>query len=149
MMWLLLVFIAWPLTEIGLFVTLGGWFGLWLSLAIVIGTTFLGAAIIRMQGVQVNSTVRAALQRGQNPGPTAAKGALNVLAGVLLVLPGFLTDILGLFLLLPPVQFGLMAILSRRAAMQRPPTSAQPDVIQGEWTRLDPDKAPPSGWTRH
>jgi UPF0716 protein FxsA len=148
-MWLLLVFFAWPLTEIGLFVTLGGWLGLWLSLGIVIGTTLLGAAIIRMQGVQVNSTVRAALQRGQNPGLTVAKGALNVLAGVLLVLPGFLTDMLGLFLLLPPVQFGLMAVLSRRATMQRPAPSAQPDVIQGEWTRVDTDKAPPSGWTRH
>ncbi len=148
-MWLFVLLIGWPLTEIALFVTLGGWLGIWLSLAIVIGTAVLGTAVIRMQGANVNGAVRAAIQRGQNPGPMMAQRALRVLAGVMLVLPGSLTDAFGLLLLLPPVQAGLIALLSRHAQMRAAAQPAATDVLQGEWTRIDADKGPPSGWTRH
>ncbi len=148
-MWLFVLLIGWPLTEIALFVTLGGWLGIWLSLAIVIGTAVLGTAVIRMQGANVNGAVRAAIQRGQNPGPMMAQRALRVLAGVMLVLPGFLTDAFGSLLLLPPVQAGLIALLSRRAQTRAAAQPAATDVLQGEWTRIDADKGPPSGWTRH
>ena len=154
-MWLFALFILWPLAEISLFVTLGGWLGLWLSLAIVIGTAALGILVVRMQGMQVNETVRSALRNGQDPTKPVAFGALRVLAGVLLILPGFLTDIIGILLLLPPVQIALMALLSRRA--QRPlnasPTNSPvPDILEGDWKRIDTpnsDQTGGSGWTRH
>ncbi len=153
-MWFLMLFFGWPLVEIGLFVTLGGWLGLWLSLAVVIGTAFLGIALIRMQGLRVNLSVRDAIRQGRNPGPVMAKGAIRVLAGVMLILPGFLTDFLGLLLLLPPVQFALFTILARAAARRgsgrrAPVGPASEEVIEGEWTQIPADKGAKSGWTRH
>ena len=153
-MWFLVLIFGWPLVEIGLFVTLGGWLGLWLSLAIVIGTALLGVALTRMQGLQVNLSVRDAIRQGRNPGPMMARGAVRVLAGVMLMLPGFLTDILGLLLLLPPVQLALFAVIARAAAARAPGRRSQAgpvsdDVIDGEWTQIPADKGTKSGWTRH
>lgn len=157
MMWLFAVLILWPLVEISLFVTLGGWLGLWLSLAIVIGTAVLGGLTIRSQGALGAAAIRSALQQGRDPTKPAARGALNILGGVLLMLPGFLTDAAGLLLLLPPVQAGLIRLLAARhlgrGRRQAAPTI---EVLEGEWSRVEPTKLevpgmtrPPSGWTRH
>ncbi len=156
-MWLFALLILWPLSEIALYVTLGGWLGLWLSLAIVIGTAALGVLILRMQGPAAMAETRAALRRGGDPMRPLAAGMTGVLAGVLLILPGFLTDMAGLVLLLPPVQAGLARLISRRIAVRRGTYQRRADqgidVIEGEWTETEQRPRPPggggSGWTRH
>lgn len=157
-MWLFALLIVWPLVEIGLFVTLGGWIGLWPTLAVVVGTAFLGFAVIRAEGVRARDDLRRAIETRQSPGGAIADGALKIGAGVLLILPGFLTDILGALLMIPPLRGVLIRAVSRRVGgagntpmREQPAARSGADVIDGTWEELPPrDPArPPSGWTRH
>lgn len=151
------VFLVWPLVEIALFVTLGSALGLGLTLLVVLGTGVLGVAILRRQGLQSAGRLRAGMASLRNPLAAAGSDALRMLAGVLLVLPGFLTDALGLLLLIPPVRLLLIALLVRRfgvTSMQsdQPVRRADGIIIDGEFTELESepnDTRPPSGWTRH
>ena len=155
-MWLFALLVALPLIEIGLFVTVGAAIGLWGTLAWVLGTGFAGVAIIRAQGMRGMVDLRRETDLIRNPLTPLAHGALKVLAGMLLILPGFLTDALGLLLLIPPLRGLLIAALAARikgttvnAGTQR--REAQAEVIDAEYTVIAPEdreKPPPSGWTR-
>ena len=171
-MWLLLGLILWPLVEIGLFVTLGGEIGLSLTLLWVIASACLGGWIIRREGQRTQMALRQRFDTLSDPLSPMAGGAMNVLAGGLLILPGFLTDALGLLLLLPPIRKAIMIWMSKRlqvsmagtgSGFSRPtdktsrPTdkTGQPIVIDGEYIDLDakhpkggPGQHPQSGWTR-
>lgn len=142
---ILVTFILLPLVEIALFVVVGGWIGVWATLALVVGTTLAGALVLRRLGRRAVEDLRRGTGRGIAPGDLA----LRTLAGILLILPGFLTDVLGLLLLVPPLRRALVASLAARVRVAQPDTPHQRDiVIEGEYHRVDPD-APPSGWTRH
>jgi len=155
-MWLFAILFAVPLIEIGLFVTLGAWLGLWPTLAIVLGTGILGAAVIRRQGMQVIAQMRAAGPGAANPLSPLARSALVVMAGGLLILPGFFTDTLGLLLLIPPLRHGIIRFMGSRVRFRTADVRPARDLpIDGEYIDLDVeriDQAPPqggSGWTRH
>lgn len=149
------VFLIWPLIEIALFVTVGSALGLGLTLLVVLGTGVLGVAILRGQGMQTAGRLRQGMASLRNPLAVAGSDALRMLAGVLLVLPGFLTDALGLLLLVPAVRLLVMALIVKRfgvASMQsdQPVRRADGIIIDGEFTEVPPDELrPPSGWTRH
>lgn len=157
-MWVFALFVALPLIEIALFITIGGWIGLGWSLAVIFGTAALGVAILRNHGLRMERGLRGI----GSPLKVLAQGSMTAAAAVLLILPGFLTDTLGLLLLLPPVQLLVMALVARHVTILRPDagdfapgtTRRQgPEVIDGEFIELQPDEAPPrrgpSGWTRH
>jgi UPF0716 protein FxsA len=165
-MWLLALIVGLPLIEISLFVTVGAWLGLWMTLAIVVGTAILGIWLIRRQGERAQRDLKTALQARSNPARALASDVLMVVAGALLVLPGFFTDACGLLLMLPPVQHALTRIAQRRAqaavtahlysaakaaASGMAPSRPRPDeVIDTTWEELpDENGKPPSGWTRH
>ena len=159
-MWFLMLLIAWPLIEIGLFVEIGGRLGLWPTLGLVLGTAALGIAVLRAQGDRAQAGLRQAMAGIGNPAVPLAQEALILVAGGLLILPGFFTDALGLLLLLPPMRKLLIARLSKRVVVQGFGTMAQgprptPEggqVIDGDFQEIDP-KNPSlkgnSGWTRH
>jgi UPF0716 protein FxsA len=119
-MWIILAILALPLVEIALFVTVGGWMGLWLTLAWVLATGMAGVLLLRR--LAVSGAVRGRREfvegfRGrlaENPLSPIAHQALTGVAAVLLILPGFFTDALGLLLLLPPVRVLLIGLLARR-----------------------------------
>jgi UPF0716 protein FxsA len=145
--------LLWPLIEIALFVTLGGWLGLWLTLAIVLGTGIAGVALMRWRGLRAMADLRRHVREMGNPLAQVADQAVFMLAGVLLVLPGFLTDALGLLLLVPPVRHALVALAARRVVM--PSSGGRPryqdDVIDGEYSEVDAGRdrlRKPSGWTQ-
>jgi len=180
-MWLLLAFIAVPLIEITLFVKVGGLIGLWPTLAIVFGTALLGHSMMRTQGGQALARLQASLAEGRgNPGVEMVHGAMILVAGILLLTPGFFTDALGLALLVPRVRTAVFNWAKSRVNIQsfgqggftagfgggfqtgtgrRPggpaPRPGRQDVIDGDFTEIDPDSLPPrpgdapSGWTRH
>lgn len=156
-MWFLLALLAWPLVEIGLFIELGGRLGLWPSLALVLASAALGLAVLRREGLQAQSQLRAALNGLRRPEAPLGDGALKMLAGVLLLLPGFLTDALGLLLLLAPLRRLLLRRLSARVQVHGFATSAARrsdgvQVIDGEFLEIEPGNLPPrppSGWTHH
>lgn len=142
-MWPFVVLLGWPLLEIALFVVIGGQIGLWATLAWVLGTGVLGVVVLRW----VASRQAMALRDLRNPARMAATGAMGLVGGVLLILPGFFTDALGLLMLLPPVQALAAKALAARVAVMRP-RQREDVVIDGDYTEVPPRSDRPSGWTR-
>ncbi|TCT37939.1 FxsA family protein [Vibrio crassostreae] len=98
---LLLIFIFVPIIEIGLFIQVGGFLGLWPTIALVLITAFVGASLVRSQGIQTLMSVQGRLQQGEMPAQQILEGVMLAVAGVLLLTPGFMTDALGMLVLLP------------------------------------------------
>lgn len=106
-----------PIIEIALFIKVGQSIGLWPTLALVIGAAILGGLLLRQQGLSVLGQLRSNVNAGRLPGRTIADAMMIGLAAILLVLPGFLTDILALALLLPPVRGWIYAGLASRVTV--------------------------------
>lgn len=146
-MWLLVALLGWPLMEIGLFVVIGGQIGLWATLAWVVLSAMLGVLALRIIAVRQALALRDGLRAVRDPARLAAGGVMGVVGAALLILPGFLTDALGLLLLLPPVQ-----LLVARAVLARVKVvhagSGPADVVEGEFVELPPRHDPPADWPR-
>lgn len=99
-----LVLIALPLIEIAGFALVGSLVGVLPTVALAIATTILGAVLLRVQGIGALGRIRATMDAGGTPGRDVVHGLMIALAGLLLVVPGFFTDALGLLLFLPPVR---------------------------------------------
>ncbi|MFG5038901.1 membrane protein FxsA [Vibrio cholerae] len=97
---LLFLFIAVPVIEIALFIQVGGVLGVWPTIALVLLTAIVGASLVRSQGLQTLLTVQQRLAQGQLPAQQILEGVMLAVAGVLLLTPGFFTDILGMLVLL-------------------------------------------------
>ena len=153
--------LMWPLIEIALFVVIGGAIGLWWTLLIVIGTGFAGVALLRRLGLSNAARLRGEMARMRDPVGAVGDGILKALAALLLILPGFLTDMLGLLLLLAPVRAALIAAAGRRMTVEsmqsdQPARRSDGIVIDGEFVEVETvepthpqPKDRPSGWTRH
>lgn len=98
---LLLLFIFVPIIEIGLFIQVGGFLGLWPTIGLVLLTAFVGASLVRSQGLQTIMSVQTRLQQGEMPAQQILEGVMLAVSGVLLLTPGFMTDALGMVVLLP------------------------------------------------
>jgi UPF0716 protein FxsA len=107
---ILLLFIVVPLIEISLFIQVGSILGVWATIGVVLLTAFVGASLVRSQGVQTLLTVQQRLRAGELPAQQILEGVLLAVAGILLLTPGFMTDIMGLAVLLPAPR----AFLARR-----------------------------------
>ena len=147
-MWLFVLFLAIPLIEIALFIQVGGAIGLWPTLAIVVFTAFLGAWLMRAQGVLAINRLRSSLNELRDPTEPLAHGAMILIAGALLLTPGFFTDAVGFALLVPPVRSAIYAYLRSRVKVQNFTVGGQPTprsdtsgtVIDGEYHELDPNR---------
>ncbi|WP_099825020.1 FxsA family protein [Oceaniglobus indicus] len=164
-MWLFLAFLVVPIVEIALFIQAGELIGLWPTLGIVILTAVLGTAMVRAQGALAMGQIRQSFNQMSDPSEALAHGAMILVAGVLLLTPGFFTDAVGFALLLPPVRMAAFRFLRKRitvttfqagpSGMRHDTTRPDPhggDVIDGEFHEVDPPRKPthgPSGWTRH
>jgi UPF0716 protein FxsA len=93
-----------PLIEIAGFALVGREIGVLATVALVILSTLVGSILLRWQGFGVITRIRQDLQAGRDPGRQLAHGVMVLVAGLLLIIPGFFTDILGLLLFLPPVR---------------------------------------------
>ncbi len=105
---LLVVFIVLPIAELFLLVRIGAEIGILPTIGLVVGTGLLGSAMARSQGVRVVREAQAALSRGEMPTASILEGILVFVAGLLLITPGVLTDLLGFALLVPKLR-GLVA----------------------------------------
>lgn len=111
---LLVGFVGVPVVEIALFIVVGRQIGVLPTIGIVLLTAMLGASLVSRQGRGAMRDVRDELAAGRFPGPQLAHGAMILVAGALLLTPGFLTDATGFALLVPAVREGL-----RRWAVRR------------------------------
>ena len=101
---LIALFIGLPVLEIWLLIEVGGSIGLLPTLAVCVVTGVVGAWLARAQGGHVLRRVQERVARGEVPARELVDGLLILVAGVLLMTPGFVTDIAGVLLLLPPVR---------------------------------------------
>ncbi|QQL46152.1 FxsA family protein [Sulfuriroseicoccus oceanibius] len=101
---LLLLFISIPLIETVLFIKIGSRIGWDTTLLVILITGFLGAALTRRQGMRALSKFRQASAEGRLPANEAIDGLLILIAGAILLTPGFLTDAAGFALLVPGVR---------------------------------------------
>jgi len=108
-----LAFILVPIAEIAVFIEVGGMIGLWATIGIVILTAIVGTSLLRSQGLAAFGRAQAAMSEGRLPVEEVIHGFCLVIAGALLLTPGFLTDIGGFLLFVPPVRLVLA-----RAAMR-------------------------------
>ena len=166
-MWLFALFLVVPLIEIALFIQVGGLIGLWPTIGIVILTAFAGTALVRAQGVETLRRLQLSLAEGRDPMGPIAHGALILVAGVLLLTPGFFTDAVGLALMVPAfrkaaIRWGASRVTvaaagrmrARGSATPRRPETVEADyiVISDEPTSDDAPSPRPNGrashWTR-
>lgn len=118
-MWLFLAFVAVPLIEIALFIQVGGLIGLWPTLLIVVVTAILGTWLVRSQGALAMNNLRRSFDRLEDPSEPLAHGAMILLAGALLLTPGFFTDAVGFALLTPGFRTMAFNFLKKRIKVQR------------------------------
>jgi UPF0716 protein FxsA len=101
---LFILFIVVPIIEIMVLMNVGAWLGAWPTIAIVIITAWLGAKNVKQQGIATLNSVQTKMAQGEMPSDEIVAGLLLLVAGVLLVTPGFVTDFFGLSLLIPNVR---------------------------------------------
>jgi UPF0716 protein FxsA len=101
---LFLAFVVVPIVEIGLFLQIGSYIGVPATLGLIILTAIAGTMLVRSQGIDVIRKVQNSANRGEMPVAALAQGLFVLIAGVLLLTPGFATDTLGFALLIPPIR---------------------------------------------
>ncbi|MER9300640.1 membrane protein FxsA [Mesorhizobium sp. M0621] len=152
--------LALPLLEIAGFVVVGRQVGALATVGLVLASSIAGALLLRHQGFGVMTRIRAEMDAGRDPSGQLAHGAMIVLAAILLIIPGFITDIIGLLLFLPPVRDLAWRTLKGRVVLatnfstggfrgrQRDKTI---DLDDGDYSREDDFKRGPdhnSPWRR-
>ena len=115
---LFLLFLCIPLVEIAVFIEVGGRLGLWPTIGIVLLTAGLGTILFRIQGLSILHQARANLGANVFPAREVFNGLCLLVAGALLITPGFVTDGFGFLLFFPPFRHFLRRIAERRLTPQ-------------------------------
>ena len=136
-----LLFIAWPIAEIATFVWVGGYLGVINTVGLVLLAAFGGLALFRYVGFGLLRRVQAEVSGGRMPAGTLLEGLIVLVAGVLLILPGFLSDLLAFLLLFAPVRRLIIATIASRMTVttmstgRRRPEDGVVDLDEDEWSR--------------
>lgn len=101
---LLIFFIVLPLVELCLVLLLGQYIGIPWTIVFIVGTGILGTWLARTQGLSTYRRIQQELSQGRMPTAALIDGALILLAGLLLITPGVLTDLVGILLMIPPTR---------------------------------------------
>ena len=101
---LLVFFIVLPLVELCLVLLLGQYIGIAWTILFIIGTGILGTWLARTQGLSTYRRIQQELSQGRMPTDSLIDGALILVAGLLLITPGVLTDLVGILLMIPPTR---------------------------------------------
>lgn len=130
-----LILLAFPIAEIWLLIELADAYG-WLLLFYLVGIGYLGLQLIRQEKAAFNQRILQNLTAGANPLSVMFGSARNMIAGMLLLLPGVITDIIAALLLLIPIKTQPPVDMPYQNPYQDKP-SANDDAIEGEFRRED------------
>lgn len=127
-----------PLVEVTLFIVIGGFLGLWLTLCLAVGTALAGTTLIRQQGLGILTRAQTEFASNHLPINELFDALCLFIAGALLLTPGFATDMLGASLLVPTVRRWLRAVLGRfiqsyRGSGAGPTHTDISPIIDGEY----------------
>lgn len=169
---LFFIFIAIPVIEIAIFIQVGGVIGVPATIGIVLATAFLGASLLRVQGLQTWRRAEEAMRRGEPPVAEMLDGVFLFIAALLMVTPGLFTDCIGVLLLIPPLRRAAGRAAARRLAASGgfsvhmrggmgpggpgggerrgagPVIEGEAEEIGGEDSTRPPPDAPDSPWRR-
>lgn len=140
---LLVLFIAFPVLEIYVLIKVGGALGAIPTIALVVFSAVLGAFLVHWQGMVTMQRVRESLARGELPAIDLIEGTIVLISGILLLLPGFISDLAGLACLIPAARRRLVkGWFTRRQPRphgdsEEPPSPNQqgPRIIEGEYRK--------------
>lgn len=132
----------WALAEVVVFVLVAGWIGLGWTILAAMATTALGLVLIARQGRQALTDLRDRARTGQGAGRALGDAGLVGVGGLLMVLPGFLGDLLGLMCLLPGTRGVVRAVLARSVAGRLPDALRGPVRVQSARTTEVADHDP-------
>ena len=104
LLWLWLLFVVVPLVELAILIWIGQWIGAWTTIGAVILIGATGAWLAKHQGLRTWSRIHESLSQGVMPGGELLDGLLLLIAAVLLITPGVLTDLVALLLFVPAVR---------------------------------------------
>lgn len=144
----LLIFIVLPIIELTLFIKVGEEAGVLFVIAAIFLSAMIGMAIVRHQGFSTLQRVNEKLQKGESSAIDVISAFLLALAGLLLILPGFLTDSFGALLLIPPIRGMVAKHLLKKGGGQsvhfygfsQRSNKNQGDTFEGEYTEENPDR---------
>lgn len=143
---LFLAFVAVPIIEIAVIIKVGGLIGAWQTVALIVLTAAAGTYMVRAQGFQVLRRAQGSLDRGEFPAGALIDGLALLVAGVLLLTPGFVTDAFGLALLVPPFRRWAARAVWRWLAARAEVRVAggfrrhsDDGVVEGEFHEIPPD----------
>ncbi|WP_130833554.1 FxsA family protein [[Erwinia] mediterraneensis] len=143
MRWLpLVIFFLLAWIEITIFIQVAHVLGVLLTMLLVIFTSCIGISLVKNQGMKNFIAIQEKLARNESPAAEMVKSVSLILAGFLLLLPGFFTDFIGLLLLLPPVQKHLTLKLLPHLRVWRGPGQS-PDsgyTMDGEFERKEQNR---------
>jgi UPF0716 protein FxsA len=147
---ILLLFVGIPLTELYFLIKVGAQIGAFPTIFLTVFTALVGGYTVRHQGFSTLMRVREMVDRGEMPAIEMMEGAVLLVCGVLLLLPGFITDVVGFIFLVPSIRRWLLTAGLQSGGILRPappPERAdasrhRPEVIEGEFRR-EKDKGPP------
>lgn len=111
---LFLLLVVAPLVELYVIIQVASWIGGWETIALLLIESFIGAWLLKRQGLSVFQRVVVAANEGRAPGKEMVDGLLLVVAGALMLAPGFVGDVFGYLLLLPPTRALIRIPLMRR-----------------------------------
>src|SRR3954463_12507947 len=143
---LVILFIVVPIAELALLIQVGQAIGVWWTILLLVADALLGSWLLRSQGRLAWQRFNAALVEARVPHREVIDGVLVIFGGVLLLTPGFITDIFGLLFLFPPARVVLRRLLVRRGALKlvgampgaaSPPNGRHRD-IEGSAVDVDP-----------
>ena len=151
---LILVFIVVPIAELYVILKVGDAIGIGWTLLLLVADSLLGSALLRSQGRTVWRRFNATLSEGRMPHREVIDGVLVIFGGVLLLTPGFITDIFGLLFLFPPTRVLMRGLLVRRGALKlmgsmpmtaTPPNGRfrSPDDVESTAVDVDQDRLDP------
>ena len=140
-----------PLIEIALFILVGGLIGVWPTLTLVVITAFVGTYLSRQQGLGIIARVQSELASNRMPVAELFGGICLLVAGAMLLTPGFATDALGGLLLVPFFRHVLLGFLARHVRVMQPgqqtgPSRTDDTIIDAEYedmTENDPSNQTP------
>lgn len=131
-----LILLAFPIAEIWLLIELFQQYG-WLMLFYLMGIGWLGIRMIREEKALFSGRVMQTMFEGGSPIKAIFGGARNIIAGILLLLPGVITDIIAVLLLLVPIKSQTPPTMEFRSTPDQNKPNVNDDVIEGEFRRED------------
>lgn len=134
---LLLLFTLVPIVDLALLVWIGRHVGFWPTVGLIVATALLGSFLARREGLSALARFRARLASGAMPGSELTDGLIILVAGVLLLTPGVLTDVAGLLGLFPPTRALIKRALTKR--FQHRVTARMPTAM---WPPAPPPASP-------